>query len=125
MIYHLPEPMGWIRPQTAPTFLFFFILSISSLTDSGLKSTSPSSVRINVFSACKSDMNGYKLQLLVMFRHFNDIQLRVDHLHSRSTQLCKLKTNQFKFKKEHAIAKEQIKYFLSIITINEDHLSLL
>ena len=53
-IQHQPEPIGWILPHTAPTFLFFFIRSINNLTASGLKSTSPSSVRRNVFSACKN-----------------------------------------------------------------------
>ena len=43
--------MGWIRPHAAPTFLFFFIRSTSNVTDSALKSMSPSSVSKYVFSA--------------------------------------------------------------------------
>jgi len=41
---YIPVPMGWMRPQAAPTFLFFFMRSTSSVTDSALKSMSPSSV---------------------------------------------------------------------------------
>ena len=40
----LPVPIGWMRPQAAPTFLFFLILSTSNVTDSALKSISPSKV---------------------------------------------------------------------------------
>ena len=40
-----------MRPQAAPTRLFFFIRSTNILTESGPKSTSPSIDNINVFSA--------------------------------------------------------------------------
>ena len=45
--YHTigPLPTGWIRPQAAPKFLFFFIKSTNKLTAGGWKSISPSKVK--------------------------------------------------------------------------------
>lgn len=47
----LPTPFGIIRPQAAPTSSLFSIRSKRRRTASGLKSTSPSRARINVFGA--------------------------------------------------------------------------
>lgn len=48
--------MGWIRLLTAPTFLSFFIRSINIRTESGPKSTSPSTDKTKVFSAYESQI---------------------------------------------------------------------
>lgn len=48
---YLPDPIGWIRPQAAPTSSLFLILSSKRRTAPGEKSTSPSSANINVLLA--------------------------------------------------------------------------
>jgi len=61
-----PVPIGWIRPQTTPTFLFLLSLSIRSCNAFGLKSTSPSNAIQNVFSAFKATFSGTSSKTLAL-----------------------------------------------------------
>ena len=53
----IPEPIGWMRPHTPPVLSLIFILSTRRRTASGLKSTSPSKARMNVFSAYEGNVH--------------------------------------------------------------------